>query len=166
VYIASQAVHETQSARTLRILSSRDFDPRIQVLVSEEIPTAVNPAHGGEAQIVRYSNNRVVVEASLAGSGILVLTDSYYPGWKVFVDGKEERILRANHFFRGVRLLPGNHNVEFRYEPLSFTIGWAISLLTLILLTGISLVRVSIWRKRRHQVMCSLPLREPTTVEQ
>ena len=148
VYIVSQAVHEAQSARTLRILSSPDFDPQAQVLVNEEVPTAVDRAHSSEAQIVQYLNNRVVVDASLAGSGVLVLTDSYYPGWKVFVDGKEGRILRANHFFRGVRLSPGIHKVEFKYEPLSFTIGWIVSLLTIVLLIGISLGRVFVWRKR------------------
>ena len=165
VYIASQAVYEPQRARTLRILASREFDPRTQVLVNEELATDVKRAGGGEAQIVKYFNNRVVIDASLAESGVLVLTDSYYPGWKVLVNGKEERILRANHFFRGVQLPAGKHHIEFKYQPLSFTIGSVISLFTLVLLGGISLVQVAVSRIQRHQVTRPSVARAPTAAE-
>jgi hypothetical protein len=165
VYVASRAVHEAQMARTLRMLASPDFDQRTQVLVNEEISLETGPALGGEAKIVQYSNNRVVVQAALGRSGILVLTDSYYPGWKVFVNGKAERMLRANYFFRGVRLPSGKHNIEFRYEPLSFTIGWIVSLLTTVSLIGISLARSVIRRKRRHQVIRAVPLGAASKVE-
>jgi len=43
----------------------------------------------------------------------------------------EKKVLRANLFFRAVALSEGEHTVEFRYQPLSFTIGWMVSLLTL-----------------------------------
>jgi hypothetical protein len=150
VYITSHAVYEAQTARTLRILSSPDFDPLKQVLLNEKISSEMNRRSGGEAKIVRYSNNNVVIDASLDASGILVLTDTFYPGWKVLVDGKESRILQANHFFRGVQLSPGNHTVEFRYVPLSFKVGLAISLFTVLVLTLTSLARLR-WRKRRSQ---------------
>jgi uncharacterized membrane protein YfhO len=59
-----------------------------------------------------------------------VLADSFYPGWKAYVDGKETAILKANHFFRALSLSQGQHMVEFKYEPLSFRIGLIVSLLT------------------------------------
>ena len=147
-YVVSDVLYESQPAKTIRMLASSDFDPLRQVILTESRPRQIIPTTGGNAKIIRYENNNMLINASLQDSGVLVLTDSYYPGWKVFVDGKEERVLRANHFFRGVRLAPGNHNIEFRYKPLSFAIGSAISLFTVILLIGISLVRFSIWRKR------------------
>jgi hypothetical protein len=150
VYITSHAVYEAHTAKILRILSSSDFDPLKQVLLNEKISSEMNRRSGGEAKIVRYSNNNVVIDASLDGSGILVLTDTFYPGWKVLVDGKESRILQANHFFRGVQLSPGNHTVEFKYVPLSFKVGLAISLFTIIILTLISLARLR-WRKQHSQ---------------
>lgn len=85
----------------------------------------------GEATIVAYSNPKVTVRASLNSAGVLVLVDSFYPGWRVTVDGREEEILQANFFFRGVLLSEGEHLVEFRYQPLSFTVGLIISLMTL-----------------------------------
>jgi hypothetical protein len=147
VYITSHAAYEPQTAKTLRILSSPDFDPLKQVLLNEKISREMNRSSGGEAKIVRYSNNNVVIDASLDGFGILVLTDTFYPGWKVRVDGKESRILQANYFFRGVELSAGSHRIEFVYDPLSFQIGLIISLLTIVFMIAVPLAG-AIWRRR------------------
>ena len=99
-----------------------------------------------EAFISKYQNSHVQIRARLSTPGILVLTDSYYPGWKVFVDGAQKKLLRANHFFRAVELPAGNHSVEFVYDPLSFKIGLLISLLTAALLIAVPIVG---WLRRR-----------------
>src|ERR1051326_9242607 len=78
--------------------------------------TAAEPFKG-EAKIDVYKNQTVAIHAVLNAPGILVLADAYYPGWRVYVDGKEEKIYRANLFFRAVKLAAGAHRVEFRYEP-------------------------------------------------
>ncbi len=61
---------------------------------------------------------------------LLFVGDSYYPGWKVYVDGRERPLLRANYMFRAVALDAGEHNVRFIYDPLSFKLGGLVSLLT------------------------------------
>ena len=43
---------------------------------------------GGEAQIVSYEPERVEIEATSRGPGLLVLSDLHYPGWKAEVDGR------------------------------------------------------------------------------
>jgi hypothetical protein len=144
VYVATAGLYETQPAKILRLLSEPQFDPRHQVIVDQPI-AQINAMHlNSMAQITHYGNSRVVIEASLGGAGILVLADSYYPGWRVFVDGREGKILRANHFFRGVELSPGEHHVEFDYEPWSFALGLRISLSTLGLLI---LICLALWIK-------------------
>ena len=61
----------------------------------------------------------------------------YYPGWKTYVDGREEELLRANYVFRAIPVGPGSHRVEVVLEPLSFKIGLVVSVLTIVaLLTG------------------------------
>jgi uncharacterized membrane protein YfhO len=78
----------------------------------------------------------------------LVLTDGYYPGWTVTVDGAAKKLLRANYFFRAVELPAGSHAVEFVYAPASFKLGALISALTaLLLLTGTVMSSV---RHQRH----------------
>ncbi|MBN1528780.1 MAG: YfhO family protein, partial [Thermoleophilaceae bacterium] len=87
---------------------------------------------GGEARVVSYEPERVVVEASSAGAGMLVLGDNWFPGWKAWVDGREVPVERVDYVFRGVPLAGGEHTVEFRYEPLSWRVGWIVSLVSLL----------------------------------
>jgi uncharacterized membrane protein YfhO len=63
----------------------------------------------------------------------LVLSDSWYPGWRAFVDGVEAPLERANLLFRAVRLDSGEHVVEFRYEPGWLRFGWVVSAISLAL---------------------------------
>ena len=102
----------------------------------------------GRAEILKYANSYVAIQASLNKPGVLVLTDSFYPGWRVYVDGKEKEILRANVFFRAVPLSAGEHVVDFRYRPRSFTIGLAISLLTVSIIVVSSIVFALLERRR------------------
>lgn len=131
VYVASNALLDLHPRSTMDKMSGDDFDLRRDVIL--DTPGGVKPVPGAryEATIAGYRNNRVSIDAELSAPGILVLTDAYYPGWKVLVDGAEKTILRANYFFRAVKLAAGHHRVEFIYDPASFKIGLAISLLTI-----------------------------------
>lgn len=85
-------------------------------------------------RIITYENNRVVLEVTTPEAALLFMSESFYPGWKAFVDGKQEEILRANFVFRAIPMGPGSHRVEVVYEPLSFKIGLSVSLFTIFVL--------------------------------
>lgn len=85
-------------------------------------------------QITEYLPNRVVIEVVLLRKGYLILADTYYPGWKAYVDGKERKIYKANYILRAVYLEPGRHRIEFVYFPRSFKVGLGISLFTALLI--------------------------------
>jgi hypothetical protein len=87
---------------------------------------------GSVGRVVRYEPERVVVRAS--GPGLLVLSDNWFPGWRASVDGRDVPVERVDYLFRGVRLGPGEHTVEFRYRPVSWRLGWIVSLVSLALL--------------------------------
>jgi hypothetical protein len=148
VYVVNKTLVETNSKEILRQLGSPDFDPMQEVVLDTEL--AIKPQHPlvATATIVHHENQSVTVQASLNDSGVLVLADSYYPGWKVYVDGREEVIRRANLFFRAVPLPAGSHTVEFRYEPRSFTIGLAISIATLFAILATSVICCMRQRKK------------------
>ena len=61
-----------------------------------------------------------------------MLSDTYYPGWRAFVDGQEQPILRGDLLFRVVAVPAGEHVVEFRFEPASVRIGLLVSALALL----------------------------------
>jgi len=81
-----------------------------------------------------YDWNKVRIKANAKKQSLLVLNDTWYPGWKAFVDGKEEAIVRANAVFRGVFLEAGQHDILFVYEPWRFKAGAAVSIGTLLIL--------------------------------
>ncbi len=80
---------------------------------------------------------------------LLVLRDTYYRGWRAFVDGMEVDIWRTDYLFRGVEVPSGEHTVRFEFRPLSFQIGVAISLLAVLTVLGLLLAApLSRWRNR------------------
>ena len=92
-----------------------------------------------EAHLKEYENQVVNIQASLNQPGMLVLADSFYPGWNAYVNGRQAKVYRANLFFRAVQLSSGTHTVEFRYEPRSFAIGLRVSIVTLLAIPGVSM---------------------------
>jgi uncharacterized membrane protein YfhO len=62
----------------------------------------------------------------------LVVSDTYYPGWKVFVNGNPKKIYQANYAFRAVPLNAGIHKVEFVYDPVSFKLGAGVTFLGIL----------------------------------
>jgi len=114
------------------------FDPREYVIL-EEAPSApeenLSPTRAGSTKVVitEYTINQVTIEVDISQPGWLLLTDSYFPGWKAYDKaGESERelkIYRADGNFRAVFLEPGEHAVRFKYSPFSFKLGLYVTFL-------------------------------------
>jgi hypothetical protein len=92
------------------------------------------------ARLAEDSPERVVAELTANYAGLLVLTDLFYPGWIAEENGRRLEIVRADGWFRAVALGPGPHRVVFRYRPLVFYAGAAVSaaaLVTALVLWGL-----------------------------
>lgn len=149
-----------------KIISNRDdifkelvsptFNPRNSVILDDAFSPLPEAILSTEKEILpritEYLPNRVVIEATLLQKGYLILVDTYYPGWKAYVDGKERKIYKANYTLRAVYLKPGKHKVEFIYKPQSFRVGLGISLLTL----GALLIWVVTGRSRKKTQLTKL----------
>jgi uncharacterized membrane protein YfhO len=106
----------------------------------------------GAAAITAYDPERVVVRARTERPAVLVLTDVFFPGWRVRVDGRDAPIERVDYLFRGVRLTPGRHVVEFRYEPASWRVGLAVSGLAALVLVATTAFGVRARRRSRTRL--------------
>jgi len=155
-YIVNKSSVEKDVMRTLRRLADDDFDPTAAVLLDREIGISPRRSLEAKSKILRYENTFVTMEAETNDDAILVFLDSYYPGWKAYVNGKETSIARANHFYRAVSVPRGKHRVEFKYEPLSFEIGLIISSMTLFFVAVVSIILF--FRKRRSSPRRWVPL--------
>jgi hypothetical protein len=157
-YVVSQAQVISDDEELLAELPSQTFDPRRTVLLSlarGQEPFSDPPVPYPLYLIPlspEYSPNTVTVKVALDRDGYLILGDTYYPGWRSYVDGEEKEILRANYAFRAVLVESGQHTVLFEYDPLSFKMGLIISLVTwgaiLLVLAVLGLQR----RRREHSL--------------
>jgi len=143
------------SQEILQKMIQKEFQPGQEVLL-EEGPKWTNPstppftkergnvakppsAYPEPAQIMSEGNNRLGLQVSATENSLLVLSDSYYPGWKGFVDGKKTKIYRADYNFRAIPLDAGTHQVEFVYDPMSFKLGAGATLLGIFGCIGMGL---------------------------
>ncbi|MCL4369786.1 MAG: oligosaccharide flippase family protein, partial [Chloroflexi bacterium] len=148
-FLAFSAESVASPADSLARLKAGGFDPRQHIVLEgaegKTLPKAGGPAEA--AEIVTYSPQRVVITTQTAGPAVLVLLDSYFPGWQASIDGVDTTIYRAQHNFRGVLVGSGSHTVEFRYRPLSFRLGLLASgLAGLVLLL---LLAMWAWQRAR-----------------
>ena len=80
---------------------------------------------------------------------LLVLMDTWYPGWEVAVDGRRAAPLRVNGTFMGTILEPGEHQVTFEYRPRSHTAGLGLSIAAaLCVALGLFSLWRTLWRER------------------
>ncbi len=151
-YLAQRSISVAGGAEALQVLADPHFDPHTQLVI--EGPEPREPAASRAAappiepaSIRTHRSDRVVIDVNARQAGYLVLTDTFYPGWKATVDGETRPILRANHLFRAVPVDAGAQTVTFRYEPLSFRIGAALSLVATA--SVLAFCSVAAYRRRR-----------------
>ena len=79
--------------------------------------------------------------ARLSCPGMLVVAETWFPGWQATVDGQDHEIQQVESALRGVRLDRGAHVVELRYRPWSVYLGALMSLSGLLGAVFLSRVR-------------------------
>jgi membrane protein YfhO len=112
----------------------KHLDPTEEALVSDALPAGwpTRTPLGRlvplpPVRIAEYTPHRVRLETTVDEPVLLILSDTYAPGWQALDNGRPVVILRADHALRGVPLGPGSHVVEFRYRQPEFWLGLAIS---------------------------------------
>jgi hypothetical protein len=98
----------------------------------------------------------VEIEAESDGDGLLVVTDSYWPGWTALIDGAPVQIQRADAGLRAVRWPRGRHTVLMRYHPPEVRLGIKITAAGGLAILALAFVR----RKKQNADAEIAPPRE------
>jgi len=136
-------VHRAIVAKDVEELRRFIEDPALNFATTavslKSLPTLEECADAGTASFTRPDSDSVVVNVELRCRGLLVVSETFYPGWEATVDGKPQPIYEVFGALRGVVLEPGSHRVEMRYRPGVVTLGaWlsfsaiALSLLLIV----------------------------------
>jgi len=126
------------------------FDPRqLVVLEGPGFPKEQGSGlESGDVISTSSSDNAVRLQLRVSSYGFLLLNELSYPGWNAYLDGQRTRVWRANYLFRAIEVPPGEHEVEFRFEPDSLKLGLALSLPTLALLLAAAVFH---FKTRQHR---------------
>jgi hypothetical protein len=107
----------------LSTMFASGFNLRKEIVVENNVKLGFSNSDPGTVNIVSYSPNKISLSVDAKTDSLLFLSDSYSPGWKAVIDGKDKQIYRADYVFRAIAVEKGKHTVEFIYFPISFKYG-------------------------------------------
>lgn len=84
-------------------------------------------------EIIDIKNNSVSANVKSEKETFVNMSQCYYPGWNVYVDGEKSNLYIVNNVIQGVAIPAGEHEIVFRFQPKSLYLGAFISLITLII---------------------------------
>jgi hypothetical protein len=75
--------------------------------------------------LTAYHPDKMEYKSSAKTEQFALFSEMYYPpskGWDTYIDGKlvEGGFVQADYAIRGLRIPPGDHKIEMRFEPKSF----------------------------------------------
>jgi hypothetical protein len=144
--LVHQAIAVPDQESAFVAIQEPSFDPASSVVVEGGKSLQEGRGAGSDSlDITTYRPNSIHLTAETSAEAYLVLSEVYYPGWRAYVDGRAEPVVRANYTFRAVHLEPGYHEVRLVFEPLSWKVGLGISVVTWI---GLAAWALFTWRAR------------------
>lgn len=112
-----------EDQKIIDMLFSDDFDIRSSVVlekqpvINKEAMQAcvTRPPEKVTVDVKTYTPNYLKIFIETPCSGILFLSDNYYPGWSAKLNKSSTEILRADYTFRAIVVPAGQSTVEFYY---------------------------------------------------
>lgn len=142
-FIVDRVVKAQDESDELAKIINPTFDPQTTAF-SRDFEYAVQN-NKSQVQIKNYQDQSIQLQTTSEKAAPLVLSNVYYPGWKVFVDGQKASLLKVNYMFQSVLVPAGTHLVEFKFQPQSFYNGLYLSILGVFLTIIFS---ISLWKRK------------------
>jgi len=126
----------------IEMVENKDIDFKRELIVMDKGIQSLKKEQPvrGKITIVSYRPNESIFDCETDQNAFLYVSDTWYPGWRAYVDGKEIKIYRANLAFRAIEVPKGKHTVVFKYVPMSFYIGLCLTIIGILLC-------IWLWRK-------------------
>ncbi len=138
IITAGQKPVFVDDTNALVLLLSTNFDGRKVVLLPPEARSLVSVTNQSRATIVptHFKAEQIGFRVEAAQPALVVVSQTYYHPWRAFVDGKAEKLFRANYAFQALQVPPGSHDVQLRYQDRAFAVGSLISGLAILVCFG------------------------------
>ena len=113
----------------MRALTRPDFDGAKMVFLPPEAKSLVAVTNQTAARVLnsQFKAQRVDIEVEAAGPSLVVVAQTYYRNWRVYVNDEPTHMLRANYAFQAFQVPAGRHHVRLVYEDRAFQFGAVVS---------------------------------------
>lgn len=124
-YAFAGHARSASSADEMVQLTVGDPAGALAVLAPSEVVTL--PPWNSEVRVRAYQPSTVSLETRATEPGLLLVRESWAPGWKAHVDGRPAPTYLAAGIFYVVPLEAGPHVVELTYRTPGLRLGFALS---------------------------------------
>ena len=144
-YLASSVLLvRSDDEATERMRAGHDFHNVALVERSLPLPSQALPLNG-HATITRFARERISIAVDSPAPALLVLAESWYPGWEARVNGTTVPCIPANAWMRAVLVPAGKSQVEMTFHSTYLVPGAVLSL------AALAIILVLLFRRRAAQ---------------
>ena len=132
-------------------LTNEGFDPRSSAFAPDAVAEKYNRSFFKAVDRIDYNGDSTIsVSLHADQPSVLFISEVFYPGWRVFVDGHEKKEFPLNLLFQGVEIDEGRHRVEFIYRPLNLRVYMTISIVSSIVCVAWWFIQIARERRQRN----------------
>jgi hypothetical protein len=127
-FFVKNVVHAESDTEVFRILNSPAFNPAETGVLGVPVPEGIGAPESTYVSVAGHQAHRIVLKAYASSPALLVLSEVYYPaGWNAYINGEQTPVYRTNYILRSIVVPAGEHEIEFRFEPATYALGWTIT---------------------------------------
>lgn len=132
-WVVEDVVVESGGAVRYRF-EHEQLDVRRVAYLSEPLARPLDQMATSSASITigAYQPNRIEFDAEVTATGLLVLSEMYYPGWTATINGQPAHIYKVDSILRGLVVSPGSNHIVMEYRPASIRLGAILSALAFL----------------------------------
>ncbi|MBP1641101.1 MAG: Protein of unknown function, rane YfhO [Bacteroidetes bacterium] len=151
-WFVHKVIPVANSSEALRKIGQ--IDTKHEFIVENSVLASLPASFGKDTtatiSLKKYEPNHLIYAYKSASDQVAVFSEIYYDkGWSAYVNGVKAPYFKTNYLLRGIALKPGQYDIEFKFEPASYSTGNAISYASSILLILIVLGGGFVaWKKR------------------
>lgn len=137
-----QEPHFGSNAENFNAIIDPSADIKKTVYLPIEAKSVVKAKREDNARIVQkdFGYNSVSVTVDTPTPAMTLISQSYYPNWKAYIDGAPAPLWRANYAFQAVEMPAGKHVLKVVYEDRAFRFGVGLFVLTAVSCAGLSIL--------------------------
>lgn len=129
-------------------MAADDFHPyRRSLTLDPALAWSANETSTATARVITHTPNRIELAVAASAERLLVVAELTAPGWECILDsGRRIRLSTVNYAFRAMRVPSGNHRITLAYRPFSFRLGLYLTLVAVLLLIGLLVAGIRLFR--------------------